>query len=65
MSDNTKAGPKAVESVKSICRSFKFRIACKPAAAGKPVIVLNHPYEPAQQQLQEMGELVGKMAVDG
>ena len=53
------SGGKAIESVKSICRSFKFRIACKA------VIVLNHPYEPAQQQLQEMGELVGKMAVDG
>ena len=52
-------GGKAVESVKSICRTFKFRIACKP------VIVLNHPDEPARQQLQEMGELLGKMAVDG
>ena len=50
-------GGKAVESVKSICRSFKFRLACAP------VTVLNHPDEAATQKLREMGTLLGKLAV--
>jgi flavorubredoxin len=50
-------GGKAVESVKAICRSFKFRLACAPVA------VLNHPDEAGAQKLREMGTLLGKLAV--
>ena len=50
-------GGKAVESVKAICRSFKFRLACTP------VSVLNRPDEAATQKLREMGALLGRLAV--
>ena len=50
-------GGKAVESVKSVCRSFKFGLACAP------VIVLNRPDEAAMQKLREMGTLLGRLAV--
>ena len=42
-------GGKAVESVKSICRSFKFRLACAP------VMVLNRPDDEATQKLARWG----------
>jgi len=49
-------GGKAIESVKSICRSFKFRLACAP------VLVLNRPDEEATQKLRELGTLLGRLA---
>jgi flavorubredoxin len=52
-------GGKAVESVKSICRSFKFRLACAP------VSVQNRPDEEAVKKLQDLGVLLGKLAVEG
>ena len=52
-------GGKAVESVKAICRSFKFRVACAP------VLVQNRPDEAAAQKLRELGALLGKLAVGG
>ena len=51
-------GGKAVESVKSICRTFKFRLACAP------VLVENRPDEAAAERLREMGALLGKLAVE-
>lgn len=50
-------GGKAVESVKSICRTFKFRLVCAP------VLVKNAPDEPARKELRKMGELLGQLAV--
>jgi flavorubredoxin len=50
-------GGKALESVKTICGSFKFHLACAP------VSVLNRPDEAATQKLREMGTLLGKLAV--
>jgi len=52
-------GGKAVESMKSICRSFKFRQACAP------VLVKDKPDGDAVARLREMGELLGKLAVEG
>ena len=52
-------GGKAVESVKSVCRSFKFRLACAP------VLVKDRPDDAARNKLLEMGELLGKLAVEG
>ena len=52
-------GGKAVESVKSGCRSFKFRLACAS------VLVKNQPDDAARKKLIEMGELLGKLAVEG
>ena len=51
-------GGKAVESVKAICRSFKLRLACAPVA------VLNRPDEDGVKKLQELGALLGKLAVE-
>lgn len=51
-------GGKAVESVKQVCRSFKFRLACAP------VSVLNRPDKDAEKKLQDLGELLGKLAVE-
>jgi len=50
-------GGKAIESVKAICGSFKFRLACAP------VSVLNRPDEAAMQKLRDMGVLLGRLAV--
>jgi len=50
-------GGKAVESVKSICRTFKFRLACEP------VLVKNRPDDAASKKLREMGALLGRLAV--
>ena len=52
-------GGKAVESMKSICRSFKFRQACTP------ILVTNKPDEAASEKLRAMGELLGKLAAQG
>ena len=52
-------GGKAVESVKSVCRSFKFRQACAP------ILIKDHPDSAAITRLREMGELLGKLAVEG
>lgn len=52
-------GGKAAESVKAICRSFKLRLACAP------VSVLNHPDADAVKKLQELGALLGKLAMQG
>ena len=52
-------GGKAVESVKAICRSFKFRVACAP------VLVQNRPDDAAAQKLRELGALLGRLAVGG
>jgi len=49
-------GGKAVESVKSICRTFKFRLACEP------VLVKNRPDRQAAEKLHEMGAILGKLA---
>jgi len=51
-------GGKAVASVKSVCRSFKFRLVCEP------ILIKNQPDEAAREKLRNMGELLGKMAVD-
>ena len=50
-------GGKAVESVKSVCRTCKFRIVCEP------VLVKNSPDEAAKEKLRKMGQLLGKLAV--
>ena len=52
-------GGKAVESVKSLCRSLKLRLACAP------VLVKDSPTGDARSKLVEMGELLAKLAVDG
>ena len=52
-------GGKAVESVKSLCRSFKFRLACAP------VLVKDSPAGDARSKLVEMGELLARLAVEG
>ncbi len=49
-------GGKALESVKSICRTFKFRLACES------VLVKNRPDEAASESLRRMGELLGQLA---
>jgi multimeric flavodoxin WrbA len=49
-------GGKAVESVKSICATFKFKII------GKPVIVKEHPDEKATHTLVNLGKLLAKTA---
>jgi flavorubredoxin len=51
-------GGKAVESVKAICRSFKLRLACAPVA------VLNRPDKDGVKTLQDLGVLLGKLAVE-
>ena len=43
-------GGKAVESVKSVCASFKFKLVAEP------VIVLNRPDKSAAQKLKELGK---------
>ena len=50
-------GGKAVESVKSVCRTCKFRVVCEP------VLVKNRPDEAAKEKLRKMGQLLGKLAV--
>jgi len=52
-------GGKAVESVKAICRTFKFRLACEP------VLVQSRPDEKAAKRLREMGALLGRLAGQG
>ena len=52
-------GGKAVQSVKDICRTFKFRLACKA------VLVKDAPDAEAVGQLREMGALLGGLAVKG
>ena len=52
-------GGKAVESVKSLCRSFKLRLACAP------VLVKDSPAGDARNPLVAMGELLAKLAVEG
>jgi len=47
-------GGKAVDSVESICRSFKFRIV------GQPVLVKNAPDTKAKARLQELGRLLAQ-----
>jgi len=49
-------GGKAVESVKSICASFKFRIV------GKPVLVKNRPDTEASAALTNLGKLLAEAA---
>lgn len=51
-------GGKAIESVKSVCRTFKFRLACSP------MLIKGRPDEGATKKLQEMGELLGKLAAE-
>jgi flavorubredoxin len=48
-------GGKAVESVKSICSSFKFKLACEP------VLVKNKPDDEGVARLQELGKALGKL----
>lgn len=52
-------GGKALDSVKAICGSFKFRLA------SAPVLVLNRPDEAAREKLQQLGLVLGKLAVGG
>ena len=47
-------GGKAVESVKSICATFKFKII------GKPVLIKDHPDEKATQALSNLGKLLAE-----
>jgi len=51
-------GGKAVESVKSICGSFKFRIV------GEPVLVKNRPEGEAENQLLELGKALAKACTE-
>lgn len=49
-------GGKAVESVKNICNTFKFKII------GEPVLVKGHPDEKATQALTNLGKLLAEAA---
>jgi len=49
-------GGKAVESVKSICATFKFRIV------GEPVLVKNHPDSETSAALANLGTLLAEAA---
>ncbi|MGD0572359.1 MAG: NAD(P)H-dependent oxidoreductase [Sedimentisphaerales bacterium] len=49
-------GGKAVESVKNICKTFKFKII------GEPVLVKGHPDEKATQALTDLGKLLAESA---
>ena len=49
-------GGKAVESVKTICRTFKFRLA------SEPVLVQNAPDDAGKEKLRAMGKLLGQLA---
>ena len=49
-------GGKAVDSVQSICRTFKFKIV------GEPVIVKNAPDTEARARLVELGKLLAEAA---
>ncbi len=49
-------GGRAIESVKSICGSFKFRVI------DPPVLVLNSPDEEATEALTKLGELLAEAA---
>lgn len=49
-------GGKAAQSVKDICRSFKFRLA------GEPVLVTNSPDDKAAEQLRNLGKLIAESA---
>ncbi|MBA7483819.1 NAD(P)H dehydrogenase (quinone) [subsurface metagenome] len=49
-------GGKAVESVQSICKTFKFKIV------GKPVLVKNAPDAEARNKLEELGRLLADAA---
>ena len=51
-------GGKAVESVKSICGSFKFHLVAEP------VLVRNAPDEAAAGELRKLGELLAQLAVN-
>lgn len=49
-------GGKAVESMRSICNSFKFKLAAEP------VLVKNKPDNAASDKLRELGKLLAKAA---
>jgi flavorubredoxin len=49
-------GGKAVESVKTICKTFKFKLI------GELVLVKEHPDEKATQALANLGKLLGEAA---
>ena len=49
-------GGKAVDSVRSLCKSFKFRLACEPT------LITNRPDEAAVKRLKDMGVLLAKLA---
>ena len=49
-------GGKAVESVKSICATFKFKIV------GEPVLVKNRPDQEASAALTNLGKLLAEVA---
>jgi flavorubredoxin len=49
-------GGKAVDSVKSICRAFKFKVL------GEPVTVKNAPDEKARAKLAELGKALAEAA---
>jgi len=49
-------GGKAVDSVKSICASFKFKIV------GEPVLVKNAPDDAARTKLADLGRLLAEAA---
>lgn len=51
-------GGKAVESVKEICRTFKFRLA------SRPVLVKDQPDEKSAEELRELGRTLGNLAVN-
>jgi len=51
-------GGKAVESVKAICRAFKFRLVAEP------VLVKRSPDEPAAEALRHLGEGLAGAASD-
>ena len=49
-------GGKAVESVKTICKTFKFKLI------GEPVLIKSHPDEKATPALVNLGKLLGEAA---
>ena len=47
-------GGRAIESVKSICSTFKFKVV------SEPVLVKNHPYDSATAALIQLGRLLAE-----
>ena len=50
-------GGKAVDSVKSVCAAFKFKIVAEP------VVVTNRPDQTAVEQLKALGKALAAAAI--